>query len=734
MAVSDLSDEETDISANGALQDEATEQQTPERVLAHVNQIIETIKADITHHDKAFKQMKTDMFMAMNGRSRDWSESNYKANFLGRHVKTKTAALYAKNPKAVATRAERLDFAVWDESPESLQLAMQTIQMATQAAMVAEQSAAQDPLTGMVVTPTPQLPPGFEEAQALVADYRQGMTYRQQIDKLGKTLEILYARALRDQKPVDFKTSAKQLVRRTCTTGVGYLEVGFARKMGERPGLAEQLADARVRLDHLQRLMTEAAEGDITEDMAEAAELEASINALMSEPEIVLREGLVFDFPMSTKVIPDKLCKSLVGFIGARHLTIEYLFTVDEVKEMFPDADLKMGYAEHDAQGRSLTRPAQMEMAFSDPVTDMDDQVEPATDRKGAGLIKVWKHYDKPSGLVYFVADGYKGWLRAPAPPDVFVADFWPVFALTFNAVESEDDLFPPSDVKLLADQQNEHNRSRQGMREHREAARPRWASRKGLLDDNDKDALKKAQPFDVIELNADISVPLEQLLEGMPVPGVDPNLYETGQYFSDVQLVGGTQESSYGGIAKATATEAAIAANSTNASDGSSVDDLDNFLTAVARASSQILLREMSAEQVTRIVGPGAYWPELPLEDIADELFLEVEAGSSGRPNQAVEIENFTKMAPIIMQIPGISPYELAKEGLRRLDDRLDLTKMIVAGMPSIVAQNAMQRPGTGDPATDPAQQGGEGAANADAPPEEESPGTGAAFGSNQV
>lgn len=272
-------------------------------------------------------------------------------------------------------------------------------------------------------------------------------------------------------------------------------------------------------------------------------------------------------------------------------------------------------------------------------------------------------------------------------------------------------------------------------MREHRQAARPRWATRKGLLDDNDKAALKAANPFDVVELNADAQTPLDQILEAMPVSGVDPNLYETGQFFSDVQIVGGGQESTYGGLAKATATESAIAANSTAASDGSSTDDLDSFLTMIARSASQILLREMSPEQVMKIVGPGAAWPEMTLAEIASELFLEVEAGSSGRPNQAIEIDNFTKMAPHLMAIPGISPVELAKEGLRRLDDRMDLVKMIVPGMASIIAQNGMvQATANNGQQSSPEQQGAEGANNAPVPAGNSGQGTGPAFGSNQV
>lgn len=714
--------------------------QSNERDRALVKRILATIKADKKKHKPAFDRMRRNMFVATHGRDKDWHESNYRANIAGRHVKQKTSSLYAKNPKVIAKRRETLDFAVWDESPESLMLAFQTVQQAAQMMAEAQAIAMQqppqiDPMTGQpMMPPAPEPPAGFIEAQAMIEDFQQGMERRKMSTKIGKTLEILFSHAMREQKPVDFKTGIKQLVRRACTTGVGYVELGVQREYGPRPGLSEQLADSRQRLEHLRRLSQEAVEGEIDDIDAEAAELEMSLAALQGESEIVLREGLVFDYPQSTKVIPDQMCQSLVGFIGARHLTIEYLFTANEVAEMFPEADLDGKYTGYTADGKSIEDSSG---AMSNIVADDDEDGDGAATRnavKDKGLVCVYKHYDKPSGLVYFVADGHPEFLRPPSAPDVFVEDFWPVYALTFNAVESETELFPPSDVELLGSMQAEYNRSRQGMREHRQAARPRWAYANGLLDAEDVTKLGTAKPFDVIALNMDGQTKLQDILQPIPVPGVDPNLYGTDQYFQDVQFVVGSSEAQFGGVAKATATESAIAANSSASGDGSSVDDLDAFLTVVARAGGQILLKEMSPERVTEIVGPGAVWPEMTLPQIADELFLEVEAGSSGKPNQAVELQAWQQMLPFLIQMPGINPMWLAREAIRRLDDRLDLTDAIASGMPSIVMQNQAKQPGTGDPATDPTAQGGQGGDNGPPPPPETPGGSGPAFGSNQV
>lgn len=693
---------------------------------AKVAEIIRTIKQDKAHHDKAFKRMRRDMQVATWGAEDDWSDGNYKANIVGRHVKMKTAALYAKNPKATARRREKMDFAVWDENPATLQLAMQTAMMVQQAVQAAAATPpVQDPVTGALVAAEPQMPPGFEQAQALIADFQQGLQRRQFATKYGKTLEILFAYALSEQKPLDFKRGMKMVVRRACTTSVGYVELGFQREYGPRPGIEEQLADARQRLDHLRNLAEQVAEGDVSGDDAEMSELQHSIEQLQQEPEIVMREGLIIDFPQSTKVIPDKYCKQLDGFVGARHLSVEYVYTVDEVKELF-DVDLSDQYTSYTVNNGS-TR----EISSNDVWDDEYEWSAPA--KKKNGLVCVWKHYDKPSGLVYFVADGYAGFLRKPAAPDVFVEDFWPVYALTFNAVENEQELYPPSDVSLLLDMQREYNRSRQGMREHRQAARPRWVYANGSFsDEEDPMMLRDMKPFEAVALNMDPTAKIGDILQVVPVPGVDPNLYETGQLFTDMQLVGGSQEANYGGVAKATATESAIAANATTSSDGSSIDDLDAFLSQIAKSSGQILQREMSEEKVVEICGPGAVWPDLSLAEIAGEITLEVEAGSTGKPNQAVEIDNWNKLLPLLLQMGSIDPTWLARETLRRLDDRMDMSDAIAAGIPSIAAMN-QQSQITGAPGgNEPSMQGGQGAMNTPQTPGQ--PGSTAAFGSNQV
>jgi hypothetical protein len=687
--------------------------------IALQKRIAATIREDKRHFEPAFKRMRRDMRVAMKGHDTDWGEASYKANITGRHVKAKTASLYAKNPKAVARRVDKLDFKIWNEDQQSLMMAFQTMQAAQAAASVPPEQAGVDPATGGSA-PVPQLPPGFEQAQALIADFQQGVAARQDAQKVAKTLEKLFGHAIREQQPLGFKESMKQTVRRACTTGVGYAKLCYQRQMGPQPSVDYKLNDSRQRLEHLKALITEQAEddGSVADLEAEAAEIQHMIAGLQAEPEMVVSEGLVFDFPQSTRVIPDKLCRSLEGFVGARHLTLEYLYTPDEVEEIF-GVDLKRGpgkgFKPYNASGKTQEEAANTSEGGTQADLFADDP--DAGEHKG-DLALVWEYFDKASGLVYYLCDGRDGFLRDPAPPDVYVDQFWPVWALTFNSVESEEELFPPSDVTLLLDIQKEYNRSRDGKREHRRAARPRWVFPKGAFSDEDLDWLGTAPAFSATGLQMDPNKDIKQVLQPIPVPGVDPNLYDVGEIMADMQYVVGSSTAMLGAPTKGTATANSIAAGASATTDQASVDDLDNFLTAIVRGAGQILLREMSEQTVVKVVGAGAVWPEMTLQDIADELFLEIEAGSTGKPNQAVEIGNWEKMLPFLMQMPGIDPTWLARETLRRLDDRMDLTEALVDSLPSVVAQNRSAQPQPGNPAAQPEQQGHHGAANGPAAP----------------
>ena len=636
---------------------------------------------------KAFAQMRRDMRFAA---GHQWSDKTadddhvdapadrYVANVTLRHIQSRTAAIYGKNPRIVARRKTRLMGAVWDGSMASVQAAMAVL----------------------------QTDPGHPDALALLAEARETVDRNRQTDRIARTLEVLFEHEL-DEQPVPFKVQMKATVRRGLTTGVGYVRLGYQRIMHNRPDVDAKIHDATMRLAALERIAADLADGETEPDSGEAEQLRLLLQALGQEDQVVVREGLTFSWPDSTAIIPDTNCRQLRGFTGCTWVAEEYFLTAERIREIW-HVDVGAGGA-----GGAVSYREKEDGAFERcPDGTPDDREE---------YFCVWEAYNREDGLVYMLCDGYGDFLAEPAAPDVWLERFWPWFPFVVNEVCDDSSVFPPSDVSLMRDMQMELNRARQSLKEHRRAARPRTYVRNGVLQEDDKEALAACKAHDVIELNAlepnqDISDVL-QAHAGVPL---DPRLYDPSPAYEDYMRVLGQHEASLGGASKATATEVSVAEGARASSAASVVDDLDEFLTELARAGGQVLLMEAGADRVREVVGPGAVWPDLRRDEIAKEIWLDVEAASAGRPDQARQVQVAQQIFPMLMQIPGISTEWLARELLRRLDDKVDLTDAFAPNLPSVTMQNnakQLSSPKAQGEGNAPAEQGAQGAGNAPDP-----------------
>lgn len=649
------------------------------------------------HWEKTFDRMRNDMRFA---RGKQWpgqteNDDRYVANVVQRHIQQRTASLYAKNPRFLYRRKKRLDFALWDGRQSTLQDAIQTASMATVG----------DP-AAMAMIPN---------AMQLLADVQQGNLRRQQTDRVGKTMEIMAQHELGEQRP-PFKKQMKQIIRRTITTSVGYVKLGFERLYEPRPEDEDRVRDLTQRLARIDQLIADQKDGETEPQEAEAEELRLMLRELQQGGDELVREGVVLDFPKSEAIIIDPACHQLQGFLGAGWIAHKFCLSNDTVKQVY-NVDLKAGGATQYIRGTDNSVPV---------------GIPSNVDEKQKDGVTIYEVQDKTSGMVFTIADGYPDFLKEPACPAVKLERFWTIFTLTFNDLENDEDIFPPSDVELLRPMQVERNLSRERLSEHRTANRPATAVAKGALSDDDKTKLETHPASAVIEMDGLApNQKIEDVLQTVKKPGVDPNLYTTNHLDEDQSRVVGMQDAAMGAATGgASATEVSIAEGARVSSVGSNVDDLDDFLTELAHAMGQVMMKEIGEETAKKIAGPGAVWPQLSMQNIADDIYLEVEAGSSGRPNRAAEIANFERMAPLIMQIPGINPEWLAREAIRRLDDRLDVEDAILDGLPPIAAMargalGAVMSGGggggaapTGNAATDPAQQGAQGANNAPQPP----------------
>jgi hypothetical protein len=661
------------------------------------------IKADKKHHEKAFKRMHWNQGFT-HGRqwgteddllvpTGDFGDSKkYVANICLRHVQQRTAELYAQNPKVVFRKTERMLATVWDGDMATLAAAQQQMQ---QAAL--NQALVQQANPGMPAPPPGSPPPGLNpQAAAILADFKNVQIYDKMLRRVGKTLQLLWDYNVKEQS-FPFKPMMKMTVRRAIVTGVGYVKLGFQRAMQMNPEIETRIADMQERLSTIERLADDIADDEIHQDAAEVEQLRLAIQGLMNEPQIIVREGLLFDYPDSTSIIPDRKCKNLRGFLGSDWVTQEYLLTPDQIQAIY-GVDVGSGFTTYyvnERTGQSEASDGGSSQGRGDGEGDEDDP---------RGRAMVWETYSRTDGLVYISCDGYPDFLREPAPPDVVLDRFFPWFVMVLNEGYHEAEIFPKSDIDLMRDMQLELNRARQGLREHRRANRPKMAVAAGVLDDSDLEHLADHPANAVLEIKGLApGQKIDELLQPVKMPPIDDALYDTNGAFEDVLRVLGQDQASTGQTTDATATEAAVAQSAQHTDLSSCLDDQDDMLSEIATAAGKILMMEVSPETVQRVIGPGAIWPELSRLEILENIYLTVEAGSTGRPNKQQDVMNAQILFPMLQRVPGISPEWMARELIKRMDDRLDLTDAFVEGMPSMDALNRIQGTVASPPPQDP-------------------------------
>lgn len=595
-----------------------------------------------------FERMRTNMRFATGRqwpKQKELQDERYVCNLTLKQIRQKVATLYAKNPKAEAVRRERMDYQLWDEDADSLVAAMQTKQMAAQVGVV------------------------DMEAEAILNDFMMGQKIKTLVKKVCKTLDILYQYQV-DHATPNFKRQMKRLVTRVVTCGVGYIRVSFVRNE-ESPISTDNVPSSPLdRMKFAATLAEEIKEDGLETETSKVETLKmlgASIGKDTAyNPEVT--EKIEFDALPATSVIPDTSCRSLQDFVGARWVCVEYELPLDEINSIFG----------------------------TDEERD-NNQLE--SKEKGSNVNKATKTYTVREVLDYrtrchfFILKGKNSLLRAPEPLTPNIKGFWPVFALTFNDIEvgADDEegevpvsIFPPSDVDLILHPQKEWNRSRDGERDLRNACAPKWMCRKGTLSKEDLEKIQNAEPNEVVELesvNADAK--LDEILAPIPVQVPDQRVFGTEHLIQDITLGGGMQEANMGAApSNVTATGVSVAEQSRMTVSASNIDDLDEFLSAIASAAGEMALSPegFSENTVKRIVGQGAVWPGEDRADFQNQIYLTIKAGSSGRPNKAIEVSNYQLIAPQLLNA-GANPLGVIKEGVRRLDDGLDMVDFMPTG-----------------------------------------------------
>lgn len=629
-----------------------------ERECKFVEKILDEIKKDRHHTKDAFETMQKDMAFA---RGIQWEgqqsllEQRYVCNLVQRALSQRVALLYAKNPTITYERRDRLDFEVWDGKVESIMAAHQEVNMSI--------------LEGKEVSPL---------GLAMIKDYSEGELWREQIDRVGKTVTFVAQWCIDNLKP-EFKIQMKQAVRRVGTCGVAFVKTNYVDGLEGGITTSETestLGDRAKRLSYIAQQLQDDKLKESDPKILELAMLGESIQTSLKTGDTQnINQRITFDFLPPTSVIVDRNCRALKGFVGARHIAIEYIKDLEQIKILFNKPDIKADEIK-----------ASYEQGSKGQSTESKNQTSESD--KGSKKVCIFEVYDLDTKSVYYLLDGYKYFLEEPTSPVPELNAFFPLDALTFNDIEADpsadchNSIYPPSDVSLMRPSQIEWNRSRWELIKHRYANRPRYFATKGVLTEEDKDKINDYESNAVIELAGGAgTIPLKDIVMASPMIPIQPSLYDTSPLVQDIQLSAGSQEADMGRPSpRVTATGATIAEQSRNTVAASNIDDLDDFLSSIAGKVGEIIIRYFQLDTVKRIAGRGAVLPQENREDFINEILLTIKAGSSGKPNEALEVSKRVQLAPFLIQ-SGANPIAVIEDLVSVMDSRLDVSKFFPVG-----------------------------------------------------
>ena len=502
-----------------------------------------------------------------------------------------------------------------------------------------------------------------------------GDTY-QLADRFAQTLEIVENRAFLD---ADLKRRAKTVIRSVQAARVGVVKVAYQRDKFEDPIIKNQLNDTQDNIAHLEKVISDMHEAgkDSEEQEILMEQAQSTFKALKNQVEVVRSEGLVIDSIRIEDFRMDPNLDSLEEYKQARWMAHVTYMRPEKVESL---------YMVPKEESEKFTRYIRNEHGIP---RRLEDEKQ-STGEYSNHVCAVWEYWDKNTNSVYTWAEGGDEWLRQPWQPQRMGQVWFPFFLLGFNWVDGME--WPVADAELLMELQDEYNTVRTQQADHRELLAPFWLGDSSRVNREDIETFRDAILGDIALINA-AGQPVSNVFMPANMPPMNPIVYDTTPIRSDIEWLSGLGDAQRGSVQKAkTATEATMVEQGLANRVGEKQDATEDWLTDIAKFVAEVLLQEMSIEQVRRIAGDKAVWPQADKKRFFDLISIDIRAGSTGKPDKAREKEQWTQILPLMMQMmeqvqalrmQGMhdesNPYiQLLEESMRRFDERFDINKLL--------------------------------------------------------
>ena len=509
----------------------------------------------------------------------------------------------------------------------------------------------------------------------------------------GRTCEIMVTREWRRSK---LKSRLKRQVRGAKTVGFAWLKGAMQFDMHRDVVMESRINDLQDNLAEIDRKIEELKEGcmSIAQEELMREELLIEMGAARAKLEVERARGMNFLNPRAEDIIVSGEIRELIDYLQAERITHRSWWKVEQVSATYGVDEEKMkGATRYKLEGESSA---------------------PANTRQDAcgEWVAVLERWDRKAGVVHTFVHGCDFLLRPSEAPNPSSQRFYPFFLLAWNWVD--DTRLPLSDVAQWAPLQDEYNRARSTLAQHRKRSLPGVIANGQLVNKADAQKIINGETSEYLLLEGvSPDVPLSNLFAPKPIAPVDANLYNLQPILYDLDVVSGVQEAARQAIRVAkTATEASIQENAGTSRTVEAVDAIEDMMGEIATYTLELLLQTYTVQDAIRIAGPGAVWPEdLKIDELHNLVDIDIRAGSTGKPATAQEQQVWGTILPIIqpmierihqlrqqatgglvqtpagpVQMPPDASAasladaleELLRETVARTDDRLDISRFL--------------------------------------------------------
>ncbi len=484
------------------------------------------------------------------------------------------------------------------------------------------------------------------------------------------------------------KERAKSAVRSALTCSIGALKVMYQRDIAEDPIIKSRIEDTQDDIKNIERLMREIDNEENRTDLdAKKEEYQNLMKSLSEQLEVVAAEGVVIDriFPENLLIDP----------------TVIDFFDYEQAGWMCQIIPMKKSEAEGLFK-KKLDKAKTYDDSSSKESTSLSLESEDEGDKQIA-ILEIW---DKTTHSVYTMADGCNFWLKDPYSPDKVGQRWYPFFLLPYQVVDGQ--FIGPSIVDLTEKLQEEHNKARDRYNAHRDLCLPGYVA-DGSVSEKSIKRFSLAGFGEIVVFDSD-GKPINQTIAPKTYPAIDPVVYDTGNVRQDWEMVTGLQDAARSTVVESkTATEANIMQQSLSGRVNEFRDQIEDWIQDIAQYAAQILIQELTPDQVERIMGPPVEetiyvdgmpqvitapsydWPQVTSkEEVFDMVEMHIRAGTTGAPDKMQQQDAWQTILPIIQgqiemitqaQATGMSAdpiINLLKETIKRFDERLDPEQFI--------------------------------------------------------